>query len=117
MPDSQSVLDGRDPNGVRYVVGPPELTGADVEGAEAREIRGWVVDIRLNDEGFHKMDALARELFGKPPPGDGIAIVLDGVVQSVPVFQAPNFGRRQRIEISSDYTEAEARGIARALNQ
>ena len=111
------VLPGREANGPRYQLGPTALTGRTVTSAKARFVGGqdgWAVDLSLNGTGAAKFNALAAESFPKPAPGNAVAIVLDGVVQSAPAFQAPSFDSGQ-VQISGDFSQTEAEDLATVL--
>ena len=109
------VLPGRDPNGPRYQLGPTTMTGRVVTGATARysQGQGWAVDLTLNSVGSQKFNALAAASFGKPPPTDEVAIVLDGVVQSAPAFQTSSF--QGNVQISGSFSQGDAEDLATVL--
>jgi preprotein translocase subunit SecD len=100
---------------VRYYLGPAALVGRDTGGASSRFAsgQGYVVDLELEAAGREKINALAAEAFPKPPPQNQMAIVLDGVVQSAPAFQEPNFPGD--VQISGDFTSGDASDLARLL--
>ncbi len=101
---------------VRYAVGPVALTGRDVVDAKAQHLTnpdGWVVTFRLNDAGTAKLNRLAGALYIRQPPGNSVAIVVDGVVQSAPAFRESSF--TGDVQISGNFTESEARALAVAV--
>lgn len=115
--DATVILPGRDASGPRYQLGPTALTGKLVTGADARFLGGadgWVVDIKFNSEGSAKFDALAAESYPKPDPQNAVAIVLDGVVQSAPAFQAASFSGGN-VQVSGDFNQSDAEDLATVL--
>ncbi len=86
-----------------------------VTGATARysQGQGWAVDLTLNSVGSQKFNALAAASFGKPPPTDEVAIVLDGVVQSAPAFQTSSF--QGNVQISGSFSQGDAEDLATVL--
>jgi preprotein translocase subunit SecD len=103
-------------NGIRYGVAPAELTERDVADARAHRVPGvgWVVDLTLTRDGMRALDAMAEELYPKSAPQNSVAIVVDGTVQSAPVFQEPRF-RGGQVQISGSYTEDQAKAVAASL--
>jgi preprotein translocase subunit SecD len=98
-----------DPTANRYLLGPAEIQGAVVETANAAAPNGaWEVDLTLNDSGAIKWDAMAEKYFEQR-----IAIVLDGEVVSAPSINAKRFGGRA--QITGEFDEKEAKGLATAL--
>lgn len=104
--------DGR----VRYAVGPVSMTNADVRTARAVDMQGigWSVLLTMNRAGNRRLDELARVLYPKGPPQNGLAFVVNGVVQSSGAFQTPTFDGD--VSITGKYTEAQARRLAASLN-
>ncbi|MEX2658938.1 MAG: protein translocase subunit SecD [Acidimicrobiales bacterium] len=113
----------------RYRLGPTQVTGRAVEGAQAR-LQGavqWTVELSFTSEGIQAFNALAATCVPAsitcPPSGvsqdsgqpvGSVAIELDGVVQSAPTIQAANF-QRDQVVISGSFTEAEAKDLALVL--
>ena len=116
-PDSCVVLPGRkqEQRTVRYFLGPAALTGKDTSGAKSRFIQGqgYGVDLSLKDSGRTRFNQLAQTSFPKQPPQNSVAIVLDGVVQSAPRFNEPNFPGD--VTISGSFTQGEAGDLANIL--
>jgi preprotein translocase subunit SecD len=116
-PDACVVLPGRkqEQRTVRYFLGPASLTGKDTSGAKSRFIQGqgYGVDLSLKDSGRTRFNQLAQESFPKQPPQNSVAIVLDGVVQSAPRFNEPNFPGD--VTISGSFTQGEAGDLANIL--
>jgi preprotein translocase subunit SecD len=67
----------------------------------------------LTGSGAQKFNALAAKSFGQPSPTDEVAIVLDGVVQSAPAFQASSFSGP--VQISGNFTQSEATDLAKLI--
>lgn len=119
QPDKEVVLPGRDTGdqALRYQLGPAALTGREVDSANARYVggtQGWIVELSLKSSGAEKFNALAAESYPKQSPQNQVAIVLDGVVQSAPQFQEPNF-EGGNVSISGDFSEGEAKDLATVL--
>lgn len=119
QPENEVVLPGRESGdqAVRYRLGPAALTGREVDSANARFIggtQGWIVELSLKSSGAEKFNALAAESYPKPSPQNQVAIVLDGVVQSSPQFNEPNF-EGGNVSISGDFSEGEAKDLATVL--
>jgi preprotein translocase subunit SecD len=116
--DSCVVLPGRkqeEQAAVRYFLGPAALTGRETSGAksEFQQGQGYGVTLSLKDSGRDKFNQLAQESFPKQPPQNSVAIVLDGVVQSAPRFNEPNFPGD--VVISGNFTQGEADDLASVL--
>jgi preprotein translocase subunit SecD len=111
------VLPGRaqEKQRIRYFLGPAALTGKDTSGAKSRFIQGqgYGVDLSLKDSGRTRFNQLAQESFPKQPPQNSVAIVLDGVVQSAPRFNEPNFPGD--VTISGSFSQGEASDLANIL--
>jgi preprotein translocase subunit SecD len=101
---------------IRYGVGESVLGGDAVRAAKAEFFggsMGWIVVMRLSDDGERTLDDLARERVRLDPPRNAIAIVVDGAVVSAPVFNEPNF--RGDLQITPFATEREAQVLAALL--
>jgi preprotein translocase subunit SecD len=105
-------LDGKS----RLLLGPTKLTGAGVDSAKSSLAsgEGYVVDIAFTDSGATTFDQIAAESFGQSPPTDRVAIVLDGVVQSSPTFQAASF--TGDVQISGNFDADSAGELAKVVN-
>ena len=100
----------------RYQLGPTALTGKYVTSANARfqgGAEGWVVSIDFDSVGHQKFDALAAASINKSPPENAVAIVLDGVVQSAPAFNAASFP--SGVQIIGNFSQTEAEDLATVL--
>ena len=106
-------------------VGPAQGTGEVFErgSAQATLEQGWGVAVDLRGDGQATWNNLANQCFNTAPtcpstqPGlrGQLAIVLDGVVQSAPQVNQPNF--TDSVAITGDFTEGEARSLASVLNR
>jgi preprotein translocase subunit SecD len=131
--DAEVVLPMLDDDGnvvQRYRLGPTQVTGAAIEGAQARlQPSGaqWTVDLVFTEEGIDAFNALAATCV--PPSATclptgvnqqtgqaagSVAIELDGIVQSAPTINAASFTRDQ-VVISGAFTEDEAKDLALVL--
>jgi preprotein translocase subunit SecD len=99
----------------RYLVGPAVLTERNVVAAKDRFVkgRGWVIDVLLRKSGRNNLNRLAKESFGKPPPQNSAAIVLDGGVLSAPRFNEASFGRL--VEICCGFSKKEAADLTASI--
>ncbi len=112
------VLPLRDAQGQapRLLLGPTELTGNGVDSARSRfaQGQGYAVSVKFTSAGSTAFDALAASSFPKNPPENQVAIVLDGVVQSAPAFQAASFSGD--VQITGSFTPTEADDLATIIN-
>jgi preprotein translocase subunit SecD len=100
-----------------YQLGPTVMTGRVVDSAKAQfnsQEGGWAVNLSLDSGGAEKFNNLAAESFPKSPPQNSVAIVLDGVIQSAPAFQTPNF-QGGEVSISGDFSQGDADDLATVL--
>lgn len=102
--------------GVRYVLGPAQLTGHAIKKAVAQltQTGQWVVNYTLTSSGSPLWDKVAQANFHQL-----VAIELDGVVQSAPIIQPgqstfTSFGGTG--EISGTFNQASAQSLALAMN-
>lgn len=87
-------------------------------GADATLNPGWgVVATLRGGDGQAFWNSLAQQCFSQAPTCSTgqLAIVLDGVVQSAPSVNQPNFD--EQVSITGTFTEDEARSLARVLNR
>ena len=101
--------------GVRYLLGPAEMTGQSIGKAVAQQdtAGAWVVNYTLTSTGSPLWDKVAQANFHQL-----VAIELDGVVQSAPVIQPTqssfsSFGGTG--QISGSFTESSAKNLALAM--
>ncbi len=102
--------------GVRYVLGPAQMTGHAIKKAVAQQTQAgaWVVNYTLTSSGSPLWDKVAQASFHQL-----LAIELDGVVQSAPLIQPgqstfTSFAGAG--EISGSFNEASAKQLALAMN-
>ncbi|MHB8378943.1 MAG: protein translocase subunit SecD [Acidimicrobiales bacterium] len=102
--------------GVRYVLGPSQMTGHSIKKALAQQDQAgaWVVNYTLTGTGSPLWDAVAQKNFHQL-----LAIELDGVVQSAPLIQ-PNQASFTSFagqgQISGSFTQQSAQTLALAMN-
>jgi preprotein translocase subunit SecD len=110
-----------DDNGVKYLLGPVEIEGADISDASAgvattqngASTGQWVVDISFNGEGTDKFADVTTRLFGLTGVQNQFAIVLDGKVITAPTTGgAFTDGKAQ---ISGSFTQDSAQALADQL--
>lgn len=86
--------------------------------AQAEIVNGeWVVTVSLTEgDGTAEWNRLASECFYRQEtcPTGQLAIVMDGVVQSAPALQEPNFDGGS-VQITGAFAESDARDLARIL--
>jgi preprotein translocase subunit SecD len=98
-----------------YRLGPAELRTPDIVEAEARlsDYGQWVVGVLLSDHGATRFEAVTRDLADNTGATAQLAIVVDDVVITAPAVQAPVPGGQ--IDISANFTQAEAEELAAAI--
>jgi preprotein translocase subunit SecD len=110
-----------DDNGVKYLLGPVEIEGADIADASSgiattqngASTGAWVVDISFNDDGTKKFADVTTRLFGLTGVQNQFAIVLDGRVITAPTTGgAFTDGKAQ---ISGSFTQETAKTLADQL--
>jgi len=101
-------------------VGPAQGTGEVFsDSASARVLSGgWgvTVDLRDGSLGLDVWNSIAAQCFNKTEacPTGQLGIELDGTIQSAPAMNQANF--TSGVEITGDFTEGDARNLARVLN-
>ncbi len=106
--------------GLRYCLGPSQLTGDALETADVslQGLNEWAVNPVFNSggNGIDGFNAIALECNQRTAvcPSGQLAIVLDGEVVSAPVIQVPSF-QRDQIVISGTFDEDSARNLALVL--
>ena len=117
-PSTNAVLS--DGKGGAFLVGPAGADGLVFTNDATAEINNgnWVVNVGLQDgpAGADIWNALTTKCFNRDAvcPTGQIAIVLDGKVISAPVVQEAIFSGGT-VQISGDFTEGEARDLAKIL--
>lgn len=102
-----------------YQLGPAGATGKIVQTATATlsQAGKWAVALEIKGgSSISLFNAMAGECFSKAPtcPSGQLAIVLDSVVVSAPTIQQASF-QRDQIQISGNFSEAEAKDLALVL--
>jgi preprotein translocase subunit SecD len=109
-----------DGKGGAFLVGPAGASGLVFTNDATAEVSNgnWVVNVGLQDgpSGADLWNALTTKCFNRDAvcPTGQIAIVLDGKVISAPVVQEAIFSGGN-VQISGDFTQAEARDLAKIL--
>jgi protein-export membrane protein SecD len=115
-PDQPVVACDRDGT-ARYLLGPTAVEGTDLASAKPvspRTATGrWQVNLSFDTEGSRHFSEITRQVVGATPPGNEVAIVLDGVVVSAPRIQSAITGGRA--QITGDFTRDEAEDLANVL--
>jgi preprotein translocase subunit SecD len=104
-------------NANRFLLGPADVVGTDVDSATAGIPQGdvsFVVNLDFTDEGSDKFFESTQKLAGQTFPNNAFAIVLDGKVVTYPTVNEPIPGGQA--QISGSFTQAEAQALATVLN-
>ena len=119
--DADTVVEPASGNGLRYALGPAALSGPIVRRAAAKDLGGngqsWIVDIRLTPSATRQLEALGRRLADQPPPGNSVAILVDGMMESQTTYD-PSSTAFDSIQIAGPLTgkqARDARGVAEPL--
>lgn len=101
--------------GVRYLLGPSQMTGQSIGKAYASQdtLGAWVVNYTLTSTGSPLWDKVANQNFHQE-----LAIELDGVIQSAPLIQPTQASFTSfagQGQISGSFTEASAKNLALAM--
>ncbi len=94
----------------KYILGPVEITGVDLEGADAGTVTGaqgvatneWAVNLNFNAEGGDKFAKVTGRLFPLAEPQNRFAVTIDGYVITAPTTQAVITGGSAQITGSFD---------------
>ena len=102
--------------GVRYELGPAQLTGTSIAKAVAQTdtAGAWLVSYSLTAKGSPAWDQVAKSNFHQM-----VAIELDGVIQSAPIIQPTQTAFSSfngSGQISGSFTESAAKNLALAMN-
>ncbi|MFF1835801.1 protein translocase subunit SecD [Streptomyces sp. NPDC058231] len=100
----------------KYVLGPAEVSGTDVDSAKATidQQRGmWIVQMDFTDKGSKKFQAITSKLSTQQSPMNQFAIALDGEVVSAPQVNQTLSGSA---EISGSFTQQSAQDLANVLS-
>ncbi|UQT59765.1 protein translocase subunit SecD [Streptomyces durmitorensis] len=117
-PSEQTVACGKNNAGQweKYVLGPAELNGKDVDDAKAtinQQSGAWVVNMDFTSGGSKKFSKTTSKLSQQQPPMNQFAIVLDGEVASAP---SVNTTLSANAEISGSFTQESAQDLANILS-
>ena len=115
LPQNSVILPLLGHPGVRYLLGPSQLTGQSIGKAFAQQdtLGQWVVNYNLTKTGSPLWDAVAQHNFHQL-----LAIELDGVIQSAPIIQPTQNAFTSFAgsgQISGSFTEASAKNLAIAM--
>lgn len=117
--DADMVVEPASGNGLRYALGPAALSGPIVRRARAEDLgdngQSWIVDIRLTPSAGRQLEALGRRLADRPPPGNAVAILVDGVMESQTMYDPTSTGS-DSIQIAGSLTGKQARELAASLD-
>ena len=106
----------------KYILGPAEVLGTDVKGADATLSQnsqgvatgGWIVQLNFTGKGSKKFADTTTRLAALQPPQNRFGIVLDGLVVSAPgLNNGPITGGNAQIE--GNFSQKEARDLANVL--
>ncbi|MBI0383468.1 protein translocase subunit SecD, partial [Streptomyces albiflaviniger] len=116
---TDSVLACSQKGDAKFVLGPSEVEGTDVDDAsavfESQNGAGWIVQLDFNGKGSKKFAKTTGELNAKQSPQNRFAIVLDGEVVSDPeVTQGAITGGRATI--SGGFTQQSSEDLANVLS-
>lgn len=117
-PSEQTIACGKNNAGQweKYVLGPAELNGKDVDDAKAainQQSGAWVVNMEFTGGGSKKFSKTTGKLSQQQPPMNQFAIVLDGEVASAP---SVNQALSSNAEISGSFTQESAQDLANILS-
>lgn len=96
--------------GEKYILGPVEITGIDLAGADAGTVTGangvatneWAVNLNFNTAGGDKFAKITGRLFPLTEPQNRFAVTIDGYVITAPTTQAVITGGSAQITGSFD---------------
>ncbi|WP_329114427.1 protein translocase subunit SecD [Streptomyces sp. NBC_01465] len=100
----------------KYILGPAELSGTDVDSAKAaisQQNGAWVVNMDFTGKGSKKFQTTTTKLAKATEPQNQFAIVLDGLVQSAPRVSTTLSGSA---EISGSFDQKSAQSLANVLS-
>jgi preprotein translocase subunit SecD len=104
--------------GQKYLLGPTDIGGADVESAtatfNAATGSGWLVNLAFSPAGTTAFTEVTGTLSQHTPPANQFAIVIDGEVISAPAVASAIAGGRA--QISGNYTKEGAENLAAAIS-
>ncbi|MEU8505192.1 protein translocase subunit SecD [Streptomyces brevispora] len=100
----------------KYVLGPAEVSGTEVDSAKAainQQTGQWIVQMEFTGGGAKKFQKTTSKLAAQQSPQNQFAIALDGEVVSAPSVQA---ALSASAEISGSFTQQSAEELANVLS-
>lgn len=100
----------------KYVLGPAEVSGTEVDSAKANfdQQRGmWIVQMEFSGKGSKQFQTITKKLSAQQSPQNQFAIALDGEVVSAPQVNETLSGSA---EISGSFTQQSAEDLANVLS-
>ncbi|WP_329200429.1 protein translocase subunit SecD [Streptomyces sp. NBC_01435] len=100
----------------KYVLGPAEVSGTEVDNAKAGfdQSRGmWIVNMEFTKQGSKQFQTITKKLSAQQSPQNQFAIALDGEVVSAPRVNSTLSGSA---EISGSFTQQSADDLANVLS-
>ncbi|MET8741628.1 protein translocase subunit SecD [Streptomyces sp. NPDC004728] len=100
----------------KYVLGPSEVSGTEVDNAKAGfdQQRGmWIVNMEFTKKGSKQFQTITKKLSVQQSPQNQFAIALDGEVVSAPQVNTTLSGSA---EISGSFTQQSAEDLANVLS-
>ncbi|TRV74124.1 protein translocase subunit SecD [Streptomyces sp. 130] len=100
----------------KYVLGPAEVSGTEVDSAKAAfdQQRGmWIVQMEFSDKGSKQFQTITKKLSAQQSPQNQFAIALDGEVVSAPQVNEQLSGSA---EISGSFNQDSAEALANQLS-
>ncbi len=110
-----------DDTGTKYILGPVEVKGQEITGAEAglevtsqgQTTNNWQVNLTFNSTGADQFAAVTERLFGLDAPRNQFAVVLDNLVITAP--RTLGVIANGEAQITGDFTQASAQALANQL--
>jgi preprotein translocase subunit SecD len=102
--------------GMKYLMGPAELDGSEVKSAKAQldsQSHEWTVMLDFTPAGRTAFAKSTARLARLVPPGNQLAMVLDGTIISAPSVQSAITGGQA--QIAGDFKQADAESLAALL--
>jgi preprotein translocase subunit SecD len=103
-------------DGTKYILGPVEIDGDDIADAtngQEQNTGRWAVNLVFNDQGTEKFGKISQRLYGKQPPFNQFAFVLDGSVLSAPSMNGIILDGRP--SITGSFTQESSKALADQL--
>ncbi|MFF2962722.1 protein translocase subunit SecD [Streptomyces sp. NPDC057963] len=100
----------------KYILGPSEVSGTEVDNAKAGfdQQRGmWIVNMEFSKQGSKQFQTITKKLSAQQSPQNQFAIALDGEVVSAPQVNTTLSGSA---EISGSFTQQSAEDLANVLS-